>query len=551
MRRISLVYAALSLTLSGASLAQSGPDRLSERAFEGAQWVLAAQAARAVAQVGARAAVGTGPLGDKIRLRQTLEEQLATLRRTLAEAVEARSLTVKEVQAQVSVATASLNRIDAEIRSEFPDYAELSNPRPLDYDALRVLLGPQEALVLFLSDRTATFVWAISHQGVAWHRADLSAQTLSDKIRTLRADLDPTGPSRAAVSLSAPNGPKLAAFDGETAYELYQALLSPVMPVLDKAGHVFVVKDGALSSLPLAVLLTSPPVAPHMDAQELREADWLLRHFAITTLPGVSSLASIRAQDGDTKPRIGFAGFGDPVFSPTVRPDAPILLASRSIDAFFDTGGTRLESIARLQPLPGTARELRQIAGLFPDGQARVILGAEATEGAVKAADLSRTAIVSFATHGLITGDISGLGEPALAFSPPKVASVQDDGLLTASEASQLVLNADWVILSACNTAAGDGTPGAEGLSGLARAFLFAGARSILVSHWPVRDDVAGRLTSETLRKLGAEPGVARSEALRQAMLGVLNDDSDPTLAHPSAWAPFVVVGNGGVLERP
>ena len=553
MRRASLVSAvlsvALSAALSGPVRAQSDPDRLSERAFEGAQWVLATQAARAVAQVGARAAVGEGPLGDKIRARQALEEELGTLRRTLTEAVETRLATAKGLQDEVSGVTAALNRIDAEIRVEFPDYAELSNPRPLDYDDLRALLGPHEALVLFLSDRTATFVWAISHKGIAWHRADLSAQALSDKIRTLRADLDPTGPARAAVSLSASSGPKLAAFDGATAYEVYQALLAPVMSVLDGASHVFVVKDGALSSLPLSVLLTQPPVASRMDAEELRAADWLIRRFAITTLPGVSSLASIRAGGRDIKPRIGFAGFGDPVFSPEPQPDAPILLASRSIDAFFGTGGTRLEAIARLQPLPGTARELRQIAGLFPDGQARVVLGAEATEAAVKAADLSGTAIVSFATHGLITGDISGLGEPALAFTPPKVASAQDDGLLTASEASQLALNADWVILSACNTAAGDGTPGAEGLSGLARAFLFAGARSILVSHWPVRDDVAGMLTSQTLRNLGEEPSLPRSEALRQAILGVLSDESDPTLAHPSAWAPFVLVGDGGALD--
>ncbi len=550
MRRASLVYAALSLALCGGAWAQSDPDRLSERAFEGAQWVLATQAARAVAQVGARAAVGEGPLGDKIRARQALEEQLGTLRRGVAEAVEARLDTANALQEDISAVTTALNRIDAEIRTEFPDYAEFSNPRPLDYDDLRGLLGPQEAVILFLSDRTATFIWAISPKGVAWHRADLSAQALSDKIRALRADLDPSGPARAAVSLSAPSGPRLAAFDGATAFELYQLLLAPVMSVLDEATHVFVVKDGALSSLPLSVLLTSPPVARNMDADELRAADWVMRRFAITTLPAVSSLASIRAQGGETKPRTGLAGFGDPVFSPKPPSDAPNLLASRSIDAFFGEGDTRLDAISQLQPLPGTARELRQIAGLFPDGQARVALGAEATEAAVKAADLSGTAIVSFATHGLITGDISGLGEPALAFTPPKVASAQDDGLLTASEASQLALNADWVILSACNTAAGDGTPGAEGLSGLARAFLFAGARSILVSHWPVRDDVAGTLTTETLRKLGETPDLPRSEALRQAMLEVLNDTSDPTLAHPSAWAPFVVVGNGGELGR-
>ena len=192
---------------------------------------------------------------------------------------------------------------------------------------------------------------------------------------------------------------------------------------------------------------------------------------------------------------------------------------------------------------------MKRIAGLFPQGQADLYIGAEATEQSVKSADLSQAAIISFATHGLVTGDISGLAEPALALTPPEVASELDDGLLTASEASTLDLNADWVILSACNTAAGDGTPGAEGLSGLARAFLFAGARPILVSHWPVRDAVAATLTADTLKQLNDTPGLGRSQALRLGIRDMIADTSDPTLAHPSAWAPFVIVGEGGALE--
>jgi len=524
--------------------AQTDRDRLSERAFEGAQWVLATQAARAVAQVGARAAVGNGPLAEKIRTRQGIEDALDRQRRMLAKAIAASGDTAA-ISASTVRLTNRLDQLDSEIRAEFPRYAEFASPRPLGYGALQDLLDQDEALVLFLSDRTATYVWAISKTGTAWHRAPLSSRQLGQLVRRVRRDLDPTGPSRAAVPLSAPSGPRIAPFDADAAYQLYTDLLAPVMDTLAGASHVYVVKDGALASLPLSVLLTSP--APNeMDAKDLRAADWLLNAFALTTLPAVSSLSSIR----NTPPRAPrpprFAGFGNPRFAAVSAP--PLQAASRAINSFFDAGGTNLDAIRALAPLPGTARELRKIAGLFPANAVTLSLGAKATEAAVKSTDLSGTSIISFATHGLITGDISGLAEPALAFTPPDTASDIDDGLLTASEASTLDLDADWVILSACNTAAGDGTPGAEGLSGLARAFLFAGARSILVSHWPVRDDVAATLTADTLRRLNENSALRRSQALQQAIQDVTQNGADPTLAHPSAWAPFVLVGDGGAL---
>ena len=162
---------------------------------------------------------------------------------------------------------------------------------------------------------------------------------------------------------------------------------------------------------------------------------------------------------------------------------------------------------------------------------------------AVKQADLSGTAVLAFATHGLLSGELPGLAEPALVLTPPDIGTPDDDGLLTASEVAELRLSADWVLLSACNTAGSDGKPGAEGLSGLARAFLYAGARSILVSHWPVRDDAAARLTTDAIAAVGR--GIGRSEALRRAMLALMEDKRDLSLAHPSAWAPFVVVGEG------
>ena len=137
------------------------------------------------------------------------------------------------------------------------------------------------------------------------------------------------------------------------------------------------------------------------------------------------------------------------------------------------------------------------------------------------------------------------VSEPALVLTPPAEGSERDDGLLTASEVAQLKLDADWVILSACNTAAADGTPGAEGLSGLAKAFFYAGSRALLVSHWPVASNAAVAITTRMLAE-ARNPGVGRSEAHRRAMLSLLEDKARPYFAHPLFWAPFVVVGEGG-----
>lgn len=151
---------------------------------------------------------------------------------------------------------------------------------------------------------------------------------------------------------------------------------------------------------------------------------------------------------------------------------------------------------------------------------------------------LADARILHFATHALVTGEIGELAEPAIVLSPPDQAAPDDDGLLTASEVATLKLAADWVILSACNTAAGDG--GGEALSGLARAFFYAGAKSLMVSHWPVNSDAAVRLASDAV---GAYAGgeVDKAEALRRAMVAEI--DRGGRHADPSNWAPFILVG--------
>jgi CHAT domain-containing protein len=179
-------------------------------------------------------------------------------------------------------------------------------------------------------------------------------------------------------------------------------------------------------------------------------------------------------------------------------------------------------------------------------GEGDLYLAGRATEPEIRRAELDRFRIIEFATHGLMSGQLKGLAEPALVLTPPPKPTPEDDGLLTASKVATLRLNADWVVLSACNTAASDGTPDAGGLSGLAKSFFYAGARSLVVSHWSVPSAATVSLITATFEEWKRDPSMGRAEALRRAEMSMLDPSRPPEFAHPLAWAPFVLAGEGG-----
>jgi CHAT domain-containing protein len=278
--------------------------------------------------------------------------------------------------------------------------------------------------------------------------------------------------------------------------------------------------------------------------QALRDAAWLIKSHALSVLPSVQSLNALRTISGTTSGSRPFFGMGDPVLEgpdPAERQRGPKRRQAQSPVGFYRNGLADIRALRELAPLPDTADELRAIGkvlGATPDA---INLREAASETKVKSAPLSEYRIIQFATHGLVGGELSGLAEPALVLTPPKVPTEADDGLLTASEIAALKLNADWVVLSACNTAAGSGAEGAEALSGLARAFFYAGARALLVSHWAVYSTAATDLTTKTFAALAAAPQIGRAEAFRRAMLDLIAKGEPP-----GYWAPFVVVGEGG-----
>jgi hypothetical protein len=165
---------------------------------------------------------------------------------------------------------------------------------------------------------------------------------------------------------------------------------------------------------------------------------------------------------------------------------------------------------------------------------------------AVKQSKLDDYRIVYFATHALVAGDLQAFAkakaEPALVFTVPEKTSELDDGLLEASEAAELKLNAGWVVLSACNTASSEEVS-AEPLSGLARAFIYAGGKSLVVSNWDVSDDATAKLMSDLFQISENRPNLSHGEMMRQATLDLIDAATTDEDALPRVWAPFVVVG--------
>jgi CHAT domain-containing protein len=219
----------------------------------------------------------------------------------------------------------------------------------------------------------------------------------------------------------------------------------------------------------------------------------------------------------------------------------------RSVVNFYEGGQPDLASLAKALPqLPDTADEVRAIVDTLKGEKSELKLGVFASETTVKKTKLDAYRIVYFATHGLVAGEVEKFAkvkaEPALALTIPDKPTELDDGLLTASEVAQLKLNADWVVLSACNTAA-EGNPGAEALSGLARAFFYAGARSLVVSHWEVDSDATVQLMTGTFQAVARDPKLSHAEALQKSMLKMIDNAKSNDDAHPRIWGPFVVVG--------
>ncbi len=435
----------------------------------------------------------------------------------------------------------------------FPKYGELATPLPIDVDGVQRVLRADEALVSYYTLNDRLLAWCVRPgHPLAYRDTEVKRADLMAMVAQVRESLRPDKP-----------------FDFVDSYALYQLLIAPLKDELASTKLLIIVPDGVTLPIPFAALVTDntgdafaalardykqglAPSPAELKDNYPRIAWFAKRSMSISLLPTATSLRLLRNRveasntaNASSAKAYPFVGIGDPLLNGKGEERGSSMVATRGAEA--------IDAVRNLPRLPGSREELMAEAkALDANPQESLFMEERATRPQVLALSKDRlrdAKVISFATHALIGGEIKGVMEPSLVLTPPSQPSTDDDGLLTMDDVMGFKLVADeWVILSACNTAAPDGS--GEGLSGLTRAFFYAGTPSLLVSQWAVDDAATDQLMTAVFTAYGSSGGVSRSTALQGAMLKLMDmPRTDPThayFAHPFAWASFVVVGEGG-----
>ncbi len=533
---------------------------------------------KAVTGSALRAAAGSSELGARIKKVQDADDELEAVYKNLISQRSAppdRQLpaVIAAMEARIAALQKEQQGDLAEIRRQFPQYDALVSPRPVDLATARKALLPNEALLSIYVTPGGSYVWATGTDGALhFHFSPQNAAWVAGMVKRLRNSVDFSGTA----------GPGRKGFDLEAGSALYQELLAPVQGAWEKADTLLVVANEALGQIPFSLLPTAAAASGEgvagLPLSELRQTPWLARKLAIAYVPSISALVTLRSLPAIKGQRDPFIGFGDPEFgthaekSPSAGAGvkrgagkAPPRVRNLQIShaSKWDESITGVDAIPAapaaetgvliLTPLPDTRDEILAIAtALGADIPTHTFFGARANRTNALEGDIGKQRVVAFATHGLVPGDLPGLDQPALALAPQAGHAVHD-GLLKLEDILKLTMNADLVVLSACNTAAADGN-GAEAVSGLGRGFFYAGARAVLATHWPVETVSARELVTHLFERYAKDGKLTRAKALQQAMLemidrGVaLNDSGKPefSYAHPAFWAPYALYGDPG-----
>jgi CHAT domain-containing protein len=468
-------------------------------------------------------------VGEAIRRGQDTDAGLAALYRQ-REALDERAAGVvpatpgplpdrADLDRRIRDAEAQRADADAALQVAAPNYGQLVQQVVPAADVLRAL-RPGEAFASIMLADGGTWTFLLRDGAITTARSPVSAAGMAALVERVRAGVEP----------AAAGVPR---FDTDAAARLYRETLGRVETGLAGASGLVVAPTGPLLSVPFALLLTGPA-----DPARLGEAPWLVRRFAVAHVPAAANFVSLRrvaATSRAGQPWFGFGGF---------RP-ATLAQARRTFPGAACVESAQL--LAGLPPLPFAQRELDAARAILGGGAGDELAGAAYTVPTVRREDLKRYRVLHFASHAALPEELPCEAEPTIIASTPADAPDAKSALLTASQVTGLDLDADVVILSACNSG-GPGGTGGESLSGLARAFFYAGARSLMVTHWAVNDQAAAFLVADTLGRLQSEH-VGVAEALRRAQLGMLDSagkGSPAELAHPFYWAAFAVIGEGG-----
>ena len=502
--------------------------------FEAAQLAQGGITGNQIAQATARLAEGARnpKVAVAIRRRQDAGTNLTDLERARDARVQGAAAggpaaDTTDLDRKITAARANLADADTALQAASPNYQQLVQEVVPASDVL-ALLHPGEAFVAVDLDDTGGWTFVLRDGAVSAARITTGQEGIAKLVQRVRAGVEPT------TDVIPP-------FDTAAAFTLYQDVLGPVAAELDGARSLVVAPTGPLLSVPFGVLLTGPA-----SPDNLAEAPWLLKRMTIAHVPAAANFVSLRKVAGTSHATEPWFGFGD---------FHPVTLAQAQVSFPGASCSDSAQLFAGLPPLPFAIRELDAARQLLGGRTEDELLGSAFTAKAVMAAQLKNYRILHFATHALLPAELRCQSEAAIVTSDPPGATDASGALLTVSNVLGLSLDADVVILSACNsggggaasTGSGPAKVAGESLSGLARAFFYAGARSLMVTHWSVNDQTAAYLVAQTMQEVRGGAGIA--EALRHAQLSLLGSatGSSAALAHPFYWAPFALIGDGGV----
>lgn len=518
------------VTAATGNAGQAAPDA---DIFRISQFASTGVADQTIARVAAREAAGNEALSDLIAQMQraTSERDRAQvdLAAEMARPNDERDATLEEsLSAKVRLASANADELATKVHTSFPAYTNLAQPGPSDLSAVQAALEPGSAMVFFVIGENSSYALVVRHDGFSSVPLAIGRDALTADVTDLRSAFVP------ALG-------RVPDFSLKNSYALYQALFAPIEPKLAGIDHLVIVPGGPLASFPLSLLVSQDPGDGHNYAQ----AAWLVKRFAMTVTPSPRAFLSLREEAAHHTPAPRpFLGLGAPTFQGASGVAGAKALADLS-SGCREAGPVSGDLLRALPPLPGTANEVQTVGARLGGANGTVLLGGQATEANLRAQPLNQYDVIYFATHGILPGQMHCESEPALALSPPAQATTTaTDGMLTASEIANLRLDADLVVLSACNTAAAPDGLGGGALEGLSDAFFAAGARAVLASHWEVPSAATATLMTGVFSRENRIRGIA--EALRQSQLALI---SQASTAHPFNWAAFTVIGDGQALS--
>jgi len=524
--------------------AVSGCSDPTYRAFTVFDELRGTQAQSSLSQAEARAVARDPTRAGLAQKVQSLRTQRDALAKVMAAGPASSIANSKTGFASIMGLDRDLDEATEKLLKEYPDYAELTAPDPIDYSGVQLLLEPREVLIAYTTLDDRVLVWLVKPGSpITYRNSPIRQSDLAAMIKRLRDSLAIDRP-----------------FDVSDARKLYSLLLEPFVHDLRDARQLILVPDQILLQVPFVALLSDEAGPYHeLDAEYQKQfapsrlelehdysrLSWVAKSgVALSILPSATSLRALRGRQRNKPVQLAavepFIGVGDPVLEGTGNMRGGSMVASRGADA--------VSEIRKLPRLAGARDELiAEANALHANPDRDLFLAERATKTNIEQLNenrLANTRVIAFATHALIGGEFKGLKEPALVLTPPAVPTDDDNGLLAIDDILRLRLdNAQWVILSACNTASPDGS--GQGFSGLARAFFYAGAPALLVSQWSVDDAATRQLMAHVLVYYATHPGSSRAEALRSGMLASMDGarGENAYFAHPFAWAPFVVVG--------